>query len=718
MNPKKKYRPSVSVIIPFYNHEKVLFHAVESILAQTLPAQEILIVDDASSPDAVSILRKISSQVPSVRVIRLSSNRGPAAARNEGAQKATGEYLCFLDSDDALDPTFLEKGIFFLERKKDIDFVYSFIQHFGEDTQTHPTLCPYNFYQLLFHNHLPYCAVLRREAFEDVKGFDERLKEGQSEDWDFWIRMGKKDHFGYCIPEPLFYYRKGENKRLQSVRKNYENIVASLKKRHSELYRIHTRIRLWFRWRSQKSETPIFWKSRLFHVFPRPLKKIALKWHEAELTEGENWDRHFGTCTQLLIPVRWRRKWNQRIGRHIFHEKTKVSDVHFPSKKSEAKISSFPVPDSQKPVVFIVCPWLPMGGVETVLLTLLRQLSKNFSFVLFTSEKAQHSFHTDFSSYAAVYHLDHLCGSKAEKQQFFFEKIRVLRPQHLHIVNSTFGFKLLPTLKASFPFLRTSTSLHGWDKNFDFLSFAALYFSFLDGVVCVSQSVQKKFFEKLGQKSSKVQLIYNIPDYEKLDSFSENQKIEKLFAKKSLQQKNILFLGRYHFDKNPHFFVDIAHFFGIDLEQDHFRFFLFGEGIEKESLKKRAREINQKMEKDIVFVSDLQRNIASLYREADCLVNCSPREGFGMVALEAIYSGVPVVGYDLDVFMEVLPHSFFYPVSQKTESPLSSFAQQIFSATQNAPSEQKKKEVRQWVQDTYKKNVFFQSYTTLFQNQK
>jgi len=106
----------VSVIIPAYNRAKLLQEAVASALAQTSPVHEIVIVDDGSTDDTAEV---VSSMPPPVRYI-YQKNSGLSAARNRGANDATGEYLAFLDSDDLWEPGKLEIQLAVLQSCKAI----------------------------------------------------------------------------------------------------------------------------------------------------------------------------------------------------------------------------------------------------------------------------------------------------------------------------------------------------------------------------------------------------------------------------------------------------------------------------------------------------------------------------------------------------------------------------------------------------------------------
>ena len=113
---------SVTVIIPTRNRPGFLRAAVASVLEQTRPVNEIIVVDDGS--DGAEWLRQIESMSPIIEIIRRKDCSGPAAARNHGLARAHGEFLLFLDDDDLVDPRFVETGLAQLAAHPDADGVF------------------------------------------------------------------------------------------------------------------------------------------------------------------------------------------------------------------------------------------------------------------------------------------------------------------------------------------------------------------------------------------------------------------------------------------------------------------------------------------------------------------------------------------------------------------------------------------------------------------
>jgi len=100
--------PTLSLVIPVYNVAPFLAQCLDSLLAQTRPAEQIIIVDDGSTDDGPEILRAYAARCPAITVIR-QDNQGLSGARNSGLARVTGDYLAFVDSDDFLAPDCCEK---------------------------------------------------------------------------------------------------------------------------------------------------------------------------------------------------------------------------------------------------------------------------------------------------------------------------------------------------------------------------------------------------------------------------------------------------------------------------------------------------------------------------------------------------------------------------------------------------------------------------------
>lgn len=192
----------VSVIIPCYNAVKYVEETLQSVSSQTFKNIEIIAVDDGSTDDTFSIIDSYKDIDNRLKVIKIQ-NGGSSKARMEGAKLAKGEYLLFLDSDDIISPTYIEKCISIARQGYDI--VYTKIQFFGRKSGE-LYLPEFNLLDFLCSNCIYVSALIRKSLFDLVGGFDMSIS--QMEDWECFINMIKNGGKVYRIPELLFFYRK------------------------------------------------------------------------------------------------------------------------------------------------------------------------------------------------------------------------------------------------------------------------------------------------------------------------------------------------------------------------------------------------------------------------------------------------------------------------------------------------------------------------------
>src|SRR5512145_2898376 len=201
-------RKLASIIIPTYNQARYLPEAIESAIAQTYPALEIIVVDDGSTDETPNLLRAYATQITTLR----QENRGLAAARNTGWRAAYGDYLLFLDSDDRILPDKVERHIERLNANPHWALDYSAWQHLTQDGchvfgESHPLWQGNLLQALLLREFFFYAssAVIRHTCLKQVGGFNETLR--WNEDADLWLRLAKAGYsFGY-LDQALLQYR-------------------------------------------------------------------------------------------------------------------------------------------------------------------------------------------------------------------------------------------------------------------------------------------------------------------------------------------------------------------------------------------------------------------------------------------------------------------------------------------------------------------------------
>ena len=240
----------ISVIIPVYNGADTIAETLHSILAQTLdPTQaqvEILVVNDGSTDQTSTLVQNVMGQLPGqdktydIKLIELD-NGGVSRARNQGARLAKGRYLTFMDADDLWTTDKLEAQFLALESNPEAGFVYSWVNSIDLDGNFfrrggYFTMTGDPWVQSIVIDVVESGSnvMIRRQAFEQVQGFDERLT--HSEDWDLWIRLA--ENFSVVtVPMPQILYRQGGVTASTNVRKMEEGSLALIRRIAGQLGR-------------------------------------------------------------------------------------------------------------------------------------------------------------------------------------------------------------------------------------------------------------------------------------------------------------------------------------------------------------------------------------------------------------------------------------------------------------------------------------------------
>ena len=199
----------VSIIIPAYNAGGFLAETLDTLLAQTDPNWEAVIVDDGSTDNTSGVAQAYAAHDQRFRIIA-GPHQGVSTARNTGIDQARFEWLLFLDADDWIDPAYLERMCAVLEADSSLDAVHCGWARVGVDkavfekhTAAHEgILCTF----FSDYDYFPvHACIVRKQIVKSVGGFDPALR--TCEDWDLWLRVTRTGaHFG-VVPEVLALYR-------------------------------------------------------------------------------------------------------------------------------------------------------------------------------------------------------------------------------------------------------------------------------------------------------------------------------------------------------------------------------------------------------------------------------------------------------------------------------------------------------------------------------
>lgn len=185
--------PTVSIVIPNYNHAQFLGDAINSVLDQTYTDFEIIVVDDGSKDNSREVIEQFGDKVRAI----YQQNRGLSAARNTGIQAAKGSLIGVLDADDMYEPMFLDTLVNALQSNPDVDGISCGYRFVDEKDQALPqvenrTVASHELYTSLLDGNffVPESILVRIHCYNACGPFDETLR--ACEDWDMWLRFTKK----------------------------------------------------------------------------------------------------------------------------------------------------------------------------------------------------------------------------------------------------------------------------------------------------------------------------------------------------------------------------------------------------------------------------------------------------------------------------------------------------------------------------------------------
>lgn len=269
------HMPLISIIMPAYNAARTIKESIKSVLDQTYPQWELLVINDGSKDQTSAIVKLIND--PRIILIE-QENAGVASARNNGISKAQGEYIAFLDSDDLWMKNKLEKQLDFLQTN-DLSIVYSKTYCLFEDTNTvkdcfvDVNMGIKDAQKILVFDFVPILTVmLHKKILDEIGTFDLKLQ--GTEDWDLWIRVLQRYSIGY-IDEFLTIYRITPNSLSRNLEKHmYEELKVYEK--YKKLY--DAKSHKGFQWFQMKKQALIALQKKDKITFIRLLLRMFISY--------------------------------------------------------------------------------------------------------------------------------------------------------------------------------------------------------------------------------------------------------------------------------------------------------------------------------------------------------------------------------------------------------------------------------------------------------
>jgi glycosyltransferase involved in cell wall biosynthesis len=170
----------ISVVLPVFNRASYVGEAIDSVLAQTRPPDELIVVDDGSTDDSVAVVERHAP--PSVRIVR-QDNRGIGGARNRGLREATGDAIAFIDSDDLWERDKLERQVAVLRDGDDVQLVFGHLVEFLTPERADELGASLRVSTGPVAGLIATTLLVRRAAVERIGPFDETLRVGEFVEW-------------------------------------------------------------------------------------------------------------------------------------------------------------------------------------------------------------------------------------------------------------------------------------------------------------------------------------------------------------------------------------------------------------------------------------------------------------------------------------------------------------------------------------------------------
>lgn len=209
----------ITVIMPCYNQGEYMQEALDSLYAQTLKP-EIILVDDGSVDNSKEVIKANKGKI---RSITNEKNSGIPFSVNAGIKASKGEYIAVMSQDDKFEPTYLEKCVKALELNPEAGVVTSDIQTFGSKDFIMKPSCDWTADALKVNTVAWGSSVIRKEVYDQLGGWDDKAE--HYSDWDMMCRIQKAGWELEYIEEPLFLFRVHGNQASNTVREDLQKYV-------------------------------------------------------------------------------------------------------------------------------------------------------------------------------------------------------------------------------------------------------------------------------------------------------------------------------------------------------------------------------------------------------------------------------------------------------------------------------------------------------------
>ena len=276
--------PLVSILLPVYNAGAYLHDVMESILAQTFPNFEVVVVDDGSTDDSNEIVETYAEKDERIRLIRNCHDF--IESLNLGLAECRGKYVARMDADDKMNPNRLAMQVEVMESNSDIAFCSSYMQRMGAEDIYNSGISGKveNLAEtLLLGNFISHPTVMLRQEFLHLHQLQYRKCYDYAEDYKLWTEIAEVGGSLYIIPKPLIAYRISEE---QVSRVHHEEQYESALRIKNELIewllnqeevRCYKEFSEFYRLLSNLNEKCLLAPEEIFELFYR----VLMRYHSA-----------------------------------------------------------------------------------------------------------------------------------------------------------------------------------------------------------------------------------------------------------------------------------------------------------------------------------------------------------------------------------------------------------------------------------------------------
>ncbi|WOE30898.1 MULTISPECIES: glycosyltransferase family 2 protein [unclassified Acinetobacter] len=280
----------ISIGIPFYNAELFLEDAIKSILAQTYPYWELILVNDGSTDKSLEIAKKYVDFDSRIRLINDGLNKKLPFRLNQIIHEAKYDYIARMDADDLIAIDRLTKQIRFLENNTQYDLITTGMYSIDNKNKILGKRILKNYHMsapdmLNGLTNLLHASMLARKTWCLRNLYEE--KNSLAEDYELWLSANiKNDLKYYVIEEPLYYYREGENVKKEKMIKGYNTQIQVIEKYYKNIISDNKKNKIIKKFKIKKIIVLILDKLNLMYILQR--KRVTVLSHNDFLNYSSN----------------------------------------------------------------------------------------------------------------------------------------------------------------------------------------------------------------------------------------------------------------------------------------------------------------------------------------------------------------------------------------------------------------------------------------------